>query len=118
MFIKDPETVLNNLEKSDFRKSFILKGKELSYLREKGLSIIMEHAKDILDKRIAPVNIENDGKQTPMKNHPVFIAQHATAICCRKCIQKWHGIHKNCTLTEVEINYLLKILEAWLSKFL
>ncbi len=25
-----------------------------------------------------------------MKGHPVFVAQHATATCCRECIRKWH----------------------------
>ena len=41
-------------------------------------------------KRIAPKEPLNDGKQTPMKGHPVFIAQHATATCCRECTRKWH----------------------------
>lgn len=43
---------------------------------------------------MAPKNIDNDGKQTPMRGHPVFIAQHATATCCRECLKKWHNIKK------------------------
>ena len=47
---------------------------------------------EIIFKREAPAFIHNDGKQTPTKGHPVFVAQHATATCCRECIRKWHKI--------------------------
>src|SRR3546814_7102519 len=46
----------------------------------------------IVEKRLAPAEPVNDGKQTPMRGHPVLIAQHATATCCRSCLAKWHGI--------------------------
>jgi hypothetical protein len=44
--------------------------------------------------------LKNDGKQTPMKGQPVFIAQHATTTRCRGCISKWHGIEKSRALSE------------------
>jgi len=47
---------------------------------------IEQHARDFVNECLAPELPKNDGKQTPMKNHPVFIAQHATATCCRKCL--------------------------------
>ncbi len=34
-------------------------------------------------------------RQTPFRGHPVFIAQHATATCCRECLAKWHRIPRN-----------------------
>ena len=57
-------------------------------LKEKGLDVIREHARDFIAKREVPAMIPNDGKQTPMRGHPVFVAQHATATCCRGCLEK------------------------------
>ena len=67
-----------------------MKQKDIDYINEKGLDVIRQHAQDFIAKREAPAFIPNDGKQTPTKGHPVFIAQHATATCCRECIRKWH----------------------------
>jgi hypothetical protein len=85
---------LASLNQSKFRSKFKLTQKERDYIASKGLETIKEHAFQFVGSRIAPDFPRNDGKQTPMRNHPVFIAQHATATCCRGCIQKWHGIEK------------------------
>lgn len=77
---------------------------------------IKEHAYDFITKRLAPKDIPNDGKQTPMKGHPVFIAQHACACCCRSCLEKWHKIPKDRDLTEKEINYIVNLLMLWIKK--
>ena len=82
--------LFERLDSSKFRSSFHLKQKDIDYINEKGLDTIRQHAKDFIAKREAPAYIANDGKQTPTRGHPVFIAQHATATCCRKCIRKWH----------------------------
>jgi len=82
--------LFERLDNSKFRSSFHLKQKDIDYINEKGLDTIRQHAKDFIAKREAPAYIVNDGKQTPMRGHPVFIAQHATATCCRECIRKWH----------------------------
>ena len=82
------EQILEKLKKSKFRSSFKLSKKDRVYIESKGLETIRQHAKDFIKKRIAPAVIENDGKQTPLRNHPVFVAQHATACCCRGCIKK------------------------------
>ncbi len=80
------EILFKRLSKSKFRSRFKLSAKDLNYLNKKGLMVIEGHARDFISKRIAPEFIPNDGKQTPFKNHPVFVAQHATATCCRSCI--------------------------------
>jgi hypothetical protein len=49
-----------------------------------------------------------------MKGHPVFIAQHATATCCRGCIQKWHGIKKGKELSDQEIQFLIELIMGWI----
>ena len=102
--------MLDKLQKSKFRSSFKLKEKEKLYVKEKGLETIKEHAYDFINKRLAPLFIINDGKQTPMKGHPVFIAQHATATCCRNCLYKWYKIPKNRQLSEKEVDYIVNII--------
>ena len=82
--------LFSRLAKSKFRSSFKLEKKEREYLQDKGFSVIEQHARDFVKERLAPALPKNDGKQTPMKKHPVFIAQHATATCCRKCLE-WNG---------------------------
>lgn len=115
--MKDLDTVFANLGKSRFRSSFKLKAKELEYLRSKGIDTILEHGRDFIDTRLAPANPPNDGKQTPMKNHPVFIAQHATATCCRGCLQKWHGIRaKDHELNAKEKEYVLEVIKRWIKQ--
>ena len=48
--------------------------------------------------------------------HPVFIAQHATATCCRSCLQKWYGIPKGRALTEEEQAMVTDVIMQWISK--
>ena len=76
----------------------------------------MEHAADFIEKRLAPASPARDGKQTPMGHHPVFIAQHATATCCRGCLQKWHGIAKGRALEATERAYILEVIRRWLAR--
>ena len=106
--------ILEKLAKSKFRNSFHLKEKDLIYIKEKGLDTIKEHAKDFIAKRLTPAYPKNDGHQTPMKGHPVFIAQHATATCCRSCLFKWHYIPKNKELTQREQEYIVNIIMKWI----
>jgi len=111
------EEVLKRLKQSSFRRRFKLKGKELDYLREKKMKMVMRHAAGFVNKRLAPAHPKNDGKQTPMKNHPVFIAQHATATCCRKCLEKWHGIAQGRELNAQEKEYIIRLIRAWLERW-
>lgn len=109
------ENVFRKLGRSRFRSGFKLNSKEALYLRQKGLPTVLSHGKDFLQKRLAPALPANDGKQTPWGGHPVFRAQHATATCCRSCLFKWHGIPKGKKLTEQELDYILRVIEVWLS---
>ena len=108
--------ILESLKKSKFRSSFYLKNKDKEYIREKGIETIEKHTRDFIEKRLAPKEIKNDGKQTPMRGHPVFIAQHATACCCRSCINKWHKIPKNIELSEEQKSYVVEVIMSWIRK--
>jgi len=109
------DEVFRRLSESAFRRKFRLQGRELAYLQTWGLPHVMKQAEEILRKRVAPAGIANDGRQTPWRNHPVFVAQHATATCCRGCLEKTHGISKGHDLTGEEIAHALAVIERWLS---
>lgn len=102
------------LAKSDFRSRFHLTKKDKEYIAEKGLPTIRRHAEDFIAKRLAPAVIPNDGKQTPMRGHPVFLAQHATGCCCRGCFYKWHHIPAGRELTKEEKQYAVAVLMTWI----
>ena len=110
------EKILDSLSKSKFRSSFHLKEKDMQYIKEKGLTKIKIHAYDFVNKRLKSAKNVNDGKQTPTKGHPVFIAQHATATCCRGCLEKWHKIPKGTNLTKSQKDYIVKLIMAWIEK--
>ena len=71
---------------------------------------------DFIAKREALAYIANDGKQTPMRGHPVFIAQHATATCCRECIRKWHKMQPGKELSQVQQDYLVDVIMTWIQR--
>ena len=104
------------LSQSKFRSSFSLKANDRSYVSDKGIDKVREHACDLIRKRLAQADIPNDGKQTPMRGHPVFVAQHATATCCRGCLEKWHHIPKGRELTETEKEYIVNVIMEWISR--
>ena len=110
------EDLFSKLSKSKFRSKFKLKDKDLEYINNKGLATIRSHACDFISKRVAPAEIPNDGKQTPMRGHPVFIAQHATACCCRGCIEKWHHFPKGVQLTSAQQEYLVNVIMEWIKR--
>jgi hypothetical protein len=112
--MRDLDELFEALKRSEFRSRFQLGGKEAAYLKTKGLETILEHARDFVTERLAPAEPANDGKQTPMRNHPVFIAQHATATCCRGCLEKWHRIPKGRALSDREIHYVVDVIRRWL----
>ena len=88
------DQALSKLQSSKFRSKFHLSEKDKDYVREKGIETVRKHCADFIKKRIAPSYIENDGQQTPMRGHPVFVAQHACACCCRGCLEKWYNVKK------------------------
>lgn len=103
------------LARSAFRSRFRLGPADRALIAEKGWSVIRAHARRIIETRLAPASPANDGKQTPMRGHPVFVAQHATGCCCRGCLRKWHGIPQGRALTEEEIDVVVAVLLGWMS---
>jgi hypothetical protein len=112
--VRDLDTVFTALEGSPFRQRFRLGPAERTYLINKGTATVLDHARDFIRDRLAPAQPRNDGKQTPMRGHPVFIAQHATGTCCRSCLAKWHGIAKGHELTADEQAHAVAAIRRWL----
>ncbi|MCR5150910.1 MAG: DUF4186 domain-containing protein [Clostridiales bacterium] len=110
------DEALNKLEKSKFRSSFYLTKKEQLYLEEKGTAVIKQHAEDFVRQKLAGAEPVNDGRQTPMHGHPVFKAMHATACCCRGCLNKWYKVPLHKELTETQQMKIVNLLMAWIER--
>ena len=108
------EYLFQKLKSSPFRSKFKLSSEDLIYIQKKGIDVIRQHARDFVRTRLAPAFPSNDGKQTPMRGHPIFKAQHATACCCRGCLYKWHQIPQGRSLSTQEQDYIVDILMQWL----
>lgn len=107
---------LDKLERSAFRRRFRLSEADRRYIAAKGLDTIRAHAADFVRARLAPADIPNDGRQTPMKGHPVFLAQHATACCCRGCLKKWYDVAEGRELTEIQQEKIVNLIMAWIER--
>lgn len=91
-----------------------MKNKDFAYIERVGMEKLESHAYDFVNARLAPKIIPNDGKQTPMRGHPVFIAQHATATCCRGCLWKWWKIPQSRELKPDEIEFVVGLILEWI----
>lgn len=107
------DEIFARLARSKFRSSFRLKPRDVAYIERVGMTKIRSHAYDFVRTRLAPAQPANDGKQTPVRGHPIFIAQHACACCCRGCLEKWHKIPRGQALTDDEIEYVVGTLMEW-----
>jgi hypothetical protein len=114
--MRELDDLFSALAKSAFRRRFRLGPAERHYLDEKGLEAVAHHAREFILDRLAPSDPKNDGRQTPMRGHPVFIAQHATGTCCRSCLAKWHGLVQGKPLNDDEIDYVVRVLTAWIER--
>ena len=110
------EEVFARLERSAFRRKFRLGAEERAYAEGKGMDEIRRHAEDFVRERLAPAVPRNDGKQTPMRGHPVFITQHACGCCCRGCLRKWHGLAEGKELGEGEQRHVVDLLMTWIRR--
>lgn len=112
--VRDLDELFQALAISRFRSRFRLSSRDRAYLAEKTVPIVLDHGRQFILDRLAPARPKNDGRQTPMRGHPIFLAQHATATCCRACLSKWHGIPTGREITLEEVDYILAVFRRWL----
>ena len=110
------DEALDKLARSKFRAGFKLTKAERAYLAEKGMDVIRAHAEDFVRQKLAPADPVNDGKQTPMRGHPVFKAMHATACCCRGCLHKWYRVPLHRELTASQQERIVNLLMTWIER--
>lgn len=108
------EACWRRLRAAKFRAGFRLDAADRAYLAHRGLAVVMEHAAHFIARRLAPAQPVRDGRQTPWRGHPVFVAQHATATCCRGCVAKWHGFPAGVALDAEQQACLLALIRRWL----
>jgi predicted Fe-S protein YdhL (DUF1289 family) len=111
---RDLDDLFAALSRSSFRRRFHLTSRERKYLATRGLATVLAHARALITERLAPAEPPNDGRQSPYRGHPVFVAQHATATCCRGCLEKWHHIARGHPLTPEEQAHVVSTIERWL----
>jgi hypothetical protein len=99
-----------------FRARFRLRAREREIVQLRGMLAVRGHAQELLARRVAPAEPHKDGRQTPYRGHPVFVAQHATATCCRTCLERWHGIPKGRALELDEQAYAVDVICRWIER--
>ena len=107
---------LDRLERSAFRSSFHLSERDRAYVQRVGMDTVRRHCADFIRTRLAPAEPPNDGRQTPMRGHPVFLAQHACACCCRGCMEKWWKVPKGTPIPPARQARIVDFLMAWIEK--
>jgi hypothetical protein len=107
---------LDAIGRHPFRAKFHLRGRDRATAELRGPSTMRLHARDLIATRLAPAQPRNDGKQTPYRGHPVFVAQHATATCCRGCLERSHHIPRGRDLSREEVGYVVDVISRWIER--
>jgi GR25 family glycosyltransferase involved in LPS biosynthesis len=107
---------LDRIGQHQFRAKFHLRGRDRATAEQRGEPTIRRHAAELIGKRLTPAQPVKDGRQTPYRGHPVFVAQHATATCCRTCLERWHDIPKGRELTPAEQAYVVEVICRWIGR--
>ncbi|OYO03874.1 DUF4186 domain-containing protein [Enemella evansiae] len=106
---------LERIGRHHFRARFALRGRDRAVVELRGIDTVRKHAHQLIADRLAPAEPRNDGRQTPYRGHPVFVAQHATATCCRTCLSRWHGIPAGRPLDAAEQDYVVEAICRWIA---
>ncbi|MDP2857266.1 MAG: DUF4186 family protein [Bacillota bacterium] len=85
---------------------------------KRGLVVLRQEAEKRIHTSVGPPRSEifRDGTQTPTSGNVLYYAQHATATCCRRCIEAWHGIDRNRRLTGTEESYMVELVMLYVSR--
>lgn len=119
--LKDADHTIQALQYELFRHVYWHKtvdDKAMAHARKRGLQNLRIDAEKIIRTRVSPASkdIFRDGTQTPLRGKLVYYAQHATATCCRKCAEEWHGIDRNRPLSQDEIRYMVDLIMLYVRK--
>ena len=110
------EEAFARLARSPFRSRFRLDASDRAYIARVGRETVARHAVDFVRTKLSAAEPVNDGRQTPMRGHPVFKAMHATAMCCRGCMAKWWKVAPHRPLTDEQQRKVVGMLLAWIDR--
>jgi hypothetical protein len=115
----DAQYVFEMLQIEMIRHHFFhlrMEQRAINYARRKGKKGLAEAVLKLIRNSVGDAEPFRDGRQTPKGGaNPIHYAQHATASCCRRCIEEWHAIPMGRALTEEEIRYLTELAVRYLS---
>ena len=87
-----------------------LSPRAVRYALRKGRTGLLETTRKQIRRLVGPADPPFDGRQTPRETsssaNAIHYAQHATASCCRTCIEEWHGIPQGQALGDEDVFYL------------
>jgi Domain of unknown function (DUF4186) len=112
----DVDELLDRMARHPFRATFHLRDRDRATAELRGVDTMRAHAAELIADRLAPAEPRRDGRQTPYRGHPVFVAQHATATCCRTCLLRWHEIPTGRPLTREERSYVVGLIGRWIER--
>jgi hypothetical protein len=104
---------LHRIRLHQSRAKFRLPGRDRAVVVQRGIATVRRHAEELVERRLAPAEPRNDGRQTPYRGHPVFVAQHATATSCRACLERCHDIPAGRALDDGEQGYVVEAICRW-----
>lgn len=119
--LSDVEHTVASLERELIRHVYWHKPidqRALNHSKRKGLSGMRQAATNRLRNSVgAPSSqLPREGRQTPFSGNAIYYAQHATATCCRRCIEAWHGIEREQPLTDQQIGYMTELVMHFIQK--
>ena len=117
--VNDIEYIIMSLKKEMFRLymwQVEIDLHAINYAKRKGWNGLHEAVKKRVTKYIATPNPPYDGRQTKREGsgNPICYAQHATATCCRRCMNYWYGIPTDYKLSDDEIDFFSKLIMRYL----
>lgn len=69
---------------------------------------------ELVRTRIGSAEHPRERRQTTWHKDVVAYGQHATATCCRRCVEYWHGIERGRPLTDAEVRRLTALVTIFL----
>jgi hypothetical protein len=86
--------------------------RKVANARKLGRSGVLDSARQRIGKKLQNPGKFADWGQIPFEQGGSIIhfAQHATATCCRRCIEAWYGIDRRQALTEEQIAYFAELI--------
>ena len=117
--IKDAAYTFEALKNETIRHHFFhtpIDQHAINHARRKGRVKLAEAARSRVEKCLAPAEPKRDGRQTPFAGNTIYYAQHATACCCRTCLEYWHDIPKGRPLTAAEIEYCSQLIDLFIDE--